>query len=143
MISMMILERSMELPELEDLVKGRKVFIWTCNTCARLCNGMGGEDSAQRLAVRLREDGVEVTGVGSTSASCINSKLSSKKSSDIDDCDVVISLTCDTGAICARQVFCKEIIEPFRTLGAGFLDEDGRPHLKDGTSISTNSTPYI
>ena len=140
---MMIMERAADLPELEDSLKGRKVFIWTCNTCARLCNGMGGEDSAGRLAEELRGKGIDVVGIGSTSASCLKAKVAAKGCPEISSCDVILSLTCDIGSACARSVFSKDVINPFRTLGTGYLDEDGTPHLKDDSPITEMSEPYI
>ena len=133
----------MELPQILEAVKGKRVAIWTCNTCVRLCNGMGGDAAAERLAQYLRDNGVEVTGTSSTSASCLRSKVAAKSSSIIDSADVIISLTCDVGAENARNVFGKEVMEPFVTLGTGFLDEDGVPFLKDGTPVSGRSSPLL
>lgn len=140
---MLIMERSMELPQILESVKGRKVAIWTCNTCARLCNGMGGDAAAERLAQYLRDNGVEVTGTLSTSASCLRAKVAAKSSPVIGSADVIISMTCDVGADNARKVFGKEVLEPFVTLGTGFLDEDGVPFLKDGTPVSGRSSPLL
>ena len=67
---MQMMLRDRDYPELLEELKGRKVLIWTCNTCARLCD-VGGRENAEALAGRLMEDGVEVVGISSTGASCI------------------------------------------------------------------------
>jgi len=59
---MIILEKDMRPSEILDKVCGRKVSVWTCNTCARLCNGMGGDEAAERLCAYLRDNGVPVPG---------------------------------------------------------------------------------
>lgn len=71
---MQMMLRDRDYPELLEELKGRKVLIWTCNTCARLCD-VGGRENAEALAGRLREDGVEVVGISSTGASCIASNV--------------------------------------------------------------------
>ena len=56
---MMVVVRGMDYDDVLDSLKGRKVALWTCNTCARLC-GVGGSDALCRLADRLEADGIEV-----------------------------------------------------------------------------------
>lgn len=135
---MLIMARDREYSDLLNAVKGKTVSIWTCNTCARLCYGLGGKDSAERLAGRLREDGTDVKEVGSTSAGCIESKLVKDVSFGCDS-DMVISLTCDIGARCADSVFAREILNPVVTFGTGFMRADGEPVLLscDGSGMST------
>jgi hypothetical protein len=122
---MMMIVRNADYEDLLKAVKGRKVSIWTCNTCARLCNGVGGQQAADRLSEELRSDGVDVRSSVSTSAACLMSKVNSKAAEIPKDVDVVISLTCDTGVTCAARAFGKDIIAPLMTLGSGFMDIDG------------------
>jgi len=135
---MLIMAKDCSYDDLLKDVIGRNVHIWTCNTCARLCYGVGGKDSAERLARKLREDGVNVTGINSTSASCIGSNL--RRTVVPDDTDMIISLTCDLGAICARDIFRKEVLNPVRTFGTGIISEDRGPVLiridQDGRTIA-------
>jgi hypothetical protein len=113
--------------ELRDSLKGRKVLIWTCNTCARLCYNIGGEESSEKLASALRDDGIEVLGVLHTSASCLEGKVRAKYDKDVlEKADIVLSMTCNIGALCARKVFDKEVLNPLATVGAGFADEQRR-----------------
>jgi hypothetical protein len=109
---------------LEDL-RGKKVIIWTCNTCARLCFNIGGSESAARLASALERDGVTVLGVLDTSASCLEGKVRAKYDEELmSKADVILSLTCNIGALCAERAFGKEVLNPIATVGAGFADAD-------------------
>ena len=38
--------------------------------------------------------------------------------------DVILSMTCNIGALCAERVFRKEVLNPIVTVGAGFIDEN-------------------
>lgn len=132
-MDMLVFVRDREYPELLGSVRGKRVGLWTCNTCARLCNGMGGTEAAERLAERLRSDGVEVAGVRSVSASCLEGKVRAKLEKEpFPDSDVLISLTCDSGSYCLAKVSEGEVVNPFVTLGRGYLSEDGVPVLKEG-----------
>ena len=134
----------MDYTMLREILRGKKVAVWTCNTCARLCNGIGGEESAGRLAERLREDGIEVTGVLSTSASCIAPKVDRKyDEAIIEGADVILSLTCDVGSHCAGTVFGKPMFNPIETLGPGYLDLNGVPLLADGMVVFKDSDPFV
>ena len=137
----------MDYPELLDRLKGKRVAIWTCNTCARLCNDIGGTESSERLAERLRIDGVEVTGVVSTSAACLERKVAEKKAEVLSgDPDVILSMTCCAGDANAGKIFGKSTINPMITHGFGILTEDGAPILMDGTPVSSltdRSSPFI
>jgi glutamate dehydrogenase/leucine dehydrogenase len=110
--------------ELRDSLVGKKVVIWTCNTCARLCYDIGGEAAAVRLADALRKDGIDVLSVLHTGASCVEKKVREKNDENVAKADIVISMTCNIGALCARRAFEKEILNPIATLGAGFIDEN-------------------
>ncbi|MDR3283209.1 MAG: hypothetical protein LBS92_06370 [Candidatus Methanoplasma sp.] len=121
---MMARDRSYQ--ELLEALRGKKVAIWTCNTCARLCNGVGGHEAASRLAEALRKDGVEVAGVMYTSASCLQDKVRAKEDPAVlNGADLIVSLTCDLGSVCAAEVFGKEVLNPIVTFGPGIVREDG------------------
>jgi hypothetical protein len=123
---MMMIVRNTEYDDVLKAVKGRKVTVWTCNTCARMCNGVGGQQAADRLADKLREDGVNVSAPSlSVSAACLMSKVNAKAQSIPGDTDIVISLTCDVGVTCAARAFGKDVLAPLITLGSGFIDADG------------------
>ena len=144
---MLIISRTVDYSELLDMLRGKRVAIWTCNTCARLCNDIGGTESSERLAEKLRSDGVEVTGTVSTSAACLEKKVIDKKAEILaGDPDIVLSMTCCAGDANAKKVFGKDTVNPITTHGFGILAEDGTPILMDGTpvsSLSDRSSPFI
>ena len=103
------------------------MLVWTCNTCARFC-GVGGKDRAEQVSYELRERGYDVVGTASTSAACFMSKAR-KLSEESPERDVVLALCCDIGADCARKATGARVVNPVRTLGVGYLDDDGVPRL--------------
>ncbi|MCL2608045.1 MAG: hypothetical protein FWD92_05790 [Methanomassiliicoccaceae archaeon] len=123
----MIIARGMEYAEVLNAVKGRKAAVWTCDTCARLCDRIGGKDAADRLAYELRSDGIDVVSSTSVSAACLISKICLKMEEIPEEVDIIISLTCDIGVKCAARTFKKEILSPLVTLGRGFVEADGTP----------------
>lgn len=127
-LSMMIMAREGTYEDLAERLSGRRVIVWTCNTCARLCNGIGGREAAGRLAEGLSEKGVDVVGVMSTSVSCMMSKVL-PLADGAPEADVVLALTCDMGARCAGEAFGCEVLNPLITFGPGYLDAEGRPRL--------------
>ncbi|MCL2143215.1 MAG: hypothetical protein FWH44_03035 [Methanomassiliicoccaceae archaeon] len=121
---MMMIARNAEYGDILNAVKGRNVAVWACNTCARMCNGVGGQQAGDRLAGKLKEDGVEVSASLSTSAACLMSKVT-PKADMMRNADVVIVLACDIGVTCAAKAFGKDALAPLATLGSGFVDNDG------------------
>lgn len=144
---MLIVSRSVDYSELLEMLRGKKVAIWTCNTCARLCNNIGGTESSERLAEKLRNDGIEVTGVVSTSAACLENKVIGKKDEILSgEPDIILSMTCCAGDANAKKVFGKDTINPMITHGFGILTDNGAPILMDGTpvdSLSDRSSPFV
>ncbi len=123
---MLMIARDRDYPELRDALIGKRVLIWTCNTCARLCNDIGGTDAAKRLSEALKKDGIYVVGIMFTHVSCIEKVVKAKEDVEVlGKVDVVVSLTCDTGSICVSSVFHKEVINPIFTFGPGCIKEDG------------------
>jgi len=122
---MMMIARSAEYEDVLNSAKDRKVSVWTCNTCARMCNGVGGQQAADRLAAKLKEDGVDVRRSMSVSAACLMSKVNAKAAEMSENADAIVSLTCDVGVLCAARAFGKDVIAPLITLGSGYIDGDG------------------
>ena len=142
--------RSVDYSELLGKLAGKRVLIWTCNTCARLCNGIGGTESCERLAERLSKDGIDVAGVVATSASCLEKKVFDKRDEMLSkQPDVILSITCSMGSANAEKVFGKVTINPIETFGYGILDKDGVPVLfRNGSYIpvgdlSAKASPFI
>lgn len=140
---MMVVRRSMDYPELRDKLRGKRVAIFTCNTCARLCNEVGGKDSAERLAARLRKDGVDALKVVSVSAACLMGKVRAVSDDTVVSmCDVIVTLVCDVGSACAGTCFGKDILNPVETVGPGYLDDNGVPTLADGSIVMMGCGPF-
>ena len=125
---MTVMARDREYGELLEDVRGRKVLVWTCNTCARLCN-IGGREAGERLAARLAEDGVEVAGCVCSSAACFMSKADRMASEAKGDYDLVVAVNCDMGARNAEEATGREVLNPVVTFGTGYIDRDGRNRL--------------
>lgn len=147
---MLIMAREKDYSELLESLRGHRVSIWTCNTCARMCYGIGGKQSAEQLSERLTADGVDVAGVSYTSAACLETKVLDKKEEVLDSgSDVVLALMCSVGAGCAERIFRKEVINPVRTYGFGYLSADGDPILilEGGEmklkEVSQKASPFV
>ncbi len=123
---MIIMARDRGYDELLPDLEGRRVLVWTCNTCARFCNGLGGREAAEALAERLSKDGIDVVGTVSSSACCFMSKALRMAESKKDS-DLVLALCCDIGARNASAATGIEVLNPVVTFGAGYLDSDGTP----------------
>lgn len=142
----LMVARDRPYSELKNDLIGKKVVIWTCNTCARLCYDIGGTESAERLASALRGDGIEVLGVFSTSASCIEKKVAEKYNGELfNDADIVVSLTCNIGALCAERAFKKEILNPLATVGVGFVGADRKIFIceENNNGLTVRELPEI
>lgn len=125
---MTVMARDRDYSDLLEDVRGRKVLVWTCNTCARLCN-IGGQDAGDRLVSKFREDGVDVVGCVSSSAACFMTKADRMAGSVSDDYDLVVALNCDMGARNASEATGREVLNPVVTFGTGYLDRNGRNRL--------------
>ena len=148
--AMLIMARDRSYLELQEILKDRKVLIWTCNTCARMCYGLGGKDSAERLANRLSEDGVDVRGVLSVSAACIESKvLLRREEVENKNADIILALMCSIGTRCAERIFGMPVVNPVKTYGLGYLSAAGDPVIvsEEGerilSEVSDNSGPFV
>ncbi len=140
---MMVIERNCGYSQLAENLSGKKVLICRCGTCASLCNGIGSEASADALSQKLQSDGITVTGIISTSAACIMKKVRKlSESTENNGADVILALTCNVGAENIRKIMQTNVINPIYTLGPGYLDEEGKPHLSDGSEPSDMSSPF-
>ncbi|MDO5853312.1 MAG: hypothetical protein Q4Q62_04525 [Thermoplasmata archaeon] len=134
---MIIMARDRSYGELLEGLSGRAVAVWTCNTCARLCRGMGGREAAEALAARLSEDGADVRCTVSSSACCLMSKALSMAESVPGDA-TVLALCCDMGARNAAAATGLPVVNPVVTFGPGYLDADGNPRVASvvcGTTV--------
>lgn len=124
---MMTMVRDRGYPELLSALRGRRVLLWTCDTCARMC-GVGGIQEAEALSARLSADGIDVAGAVSSPACCLMSR-SRAMAEGAGDCDLVLALCCSAGARNAAEAAGREVLNPVETIGPGYLDDDGRPRV--------------
>ncbi|HUT27662.1 MAG TPA: hypothetical protein VMW85_06425 [Methanomassiliicoccales archaeon] len=111
------------------LPRDARVLVWSCNTCARLCNGFGGKEATKVLCSMLSEDGLEVVGGEVSTVSCFKSVI--RKRLDRADFRMMaekathlIPLTCRTGVEMMRnELPWLEIVEVGETVGLGYLSE--------------------
>lgn len=125
---MIIMARDRGYVELLEVLRGRRVLVWTCNTCARFC-GVGGRESAEGLSRRLSGDGVCIVGAVSSSACCLVRSAEKMKVEAGEGYDTVLALCCDIGAVNAGEATGVDVVNPVVTFGAGYLAKDGIPHL--------------
>ncbi|MCQ2086232.1 MAG: hypothetical protein MJY54_02270 [archaeon] len=126
---MLIVARDRSYPELLSSVDGKRIHIWTCNTCARLCGKIGGKDSANILMNKLKANGIDVIGVSYVSASCIMPIVESKRNEIPNEEITILALTCNIGAKCVKDAFNKKVLNPIKTLGPGYIDSSGKAIL--------------
>lgn len=131
---MIIAGRNRDYKELSDSLRAKKVLVFTCNTCVRLCGGIGGREAADRLSAKLSKDGIDIVDTFDVSAACIGSKVHKKlTASKLEKFDVILSLTCPLGAACIATVSGKDVCNPIDNIGIGYLDEDGVPIVISGS----------
>lgn len=105
-----------DIKEIEQqLTKGDRIAIISCNTCVRFC-GTGGAEKLDEIAHRLRQDGFSVTDQILLTAACVRDYTErSRLSTGITK---VVALTCDGGWTSIKQALPNvEVIKANKTLG--------------------------
>ena len=132
--------RTMDYDSLRALLpEDARLLIWSCNTCARICGGFGGKESAAALETLLREDGVEVVANETIAATCFQGAVRKRLANEefrekVLSATHVIPLTCMTGlTVLLQEMPHLQVIEVGRTVGLGFLSDDGGSVLTDST----------
>jgi hypothetical protein len=123
--------RTITYEELKGMLNRKdRIAVWSCDTCARSCQGFGGEDAMKDLASRLRHDGYDVRREELMVASCFFEGIRSKREQwvaegECDKIDVIVPLACREARAAMTRVFPdKRIIDDSRTAGLGVLDEN-------------------
>ncbi len=143
---MLTMARDRTYEELVPELRGRRVLIWTCSTCARLCGGLGGRESADSLAERLRADGADVAGTVCSAACCLSQRSEEMASSSPKGYDLVLALCCSLGAWNAEQATGADVLNPVRTFGPGMADPDGVPLvavMEGGRVVGTEPLQHV
>jgi hypothetical protein len=106
------------------LKPGDRVAIVSCDSCAKQCDGLGGEQGLKSLADKLAADGFPVVYQELVRVACsaelVSASLADGGRQALEDADAVIHLPCCAGVEQARQVLPGlKILEVTRTLGKG------------------------
>ena len=146
---MIISVRSLSYDELKrNLSRDDKIVLWSCDTCVKHC-GIAGMEKMTTLADMLKEDGYTVIKKELISESCqINlAKKHKKAQKDIfNNATAIITLTCELGYQCVRNVFPKKkVIATAKTFGSGNFSNRKGPILTSPlptTNLEINPEGY-
>ena len=130
---MIISVRSISYDELKrNLSRHDKIVLWSCDTCVKHC-GIAGMEKMAMLEEMLKEDGYNVINKELISESCqINLAKKHKKVQEdlFNKATTIITLTCELGYQCVRNVFPKiKVIGTAKTFGSGNFSNRKGPIL--------------
>lgn len=105
-----------------NLMKGDKICLVSCNTCARKCE-TGGKEVMDELAARLKSDGYNVIGETLVGMPCGLKHLDEV----ILQGDTAVVLGCDASVKAISTLFPEvKVIPALDTVGLGAWDENGK-----------------
>jgi len=130
---MIISVRSLSYDELKrNLSRDDKIVLWSCDTCVKHC-GIAGMDKMTALEDMLKEDGYKVIKKELISESCQINLAKKHKAAQEDlfnSATAIITLTCELGYQCVRNVFPKtKVIGTAKTFGSGNFSNKKGPIL--------------
>jgi len=102
-----------------------RIVILSCDSCAKLCNGLGGEQGLNGLADKLAADGFKVIRRELFSVACSPEQLRARLNDEVnrklcDEADVIIPLMCRLGIENAyKNIPVLRILRVTETLGRG------------------------
>ncbi len=124
---MIISVRKFEYEELEkQLGADDKIIVFSCNNCAKKCNGLGGRVGLAALADRLEADGHnvilrELCGIACSLDMIRRRGTDEATAQQFADADVIIPLACEDGEHAVAYAFPHaRVIEVTKTLGIGW-----------------------
>ena len=128
-----ITARRFEYGELRDrLQPDDRIVILSCDSCAKLSDGLGGEQGMTSLTDKLKADGHNVVHTELIPAACSADQLTDRLHDDsarklFEEADVIIPLSCQAGEDRTNAVLPDlRILRVTRTLGKGsFTPETG------------------
>jgi ferredoxin len=130
---MIISVRSLSYDELKrNLSRDDKIVLWSCDTCVKHC-GIAGMEKMTVLEEMLKEDGYNVINKELVSESCqinLAKKHRAAKEDLFKEATAIITLTCELGYQCVRNVFPKtKVIGTAKTFGSGNFSNRKGPIL--------------
>lgn len=118
----MIITKSKEINEIENLIDKKSVFIMGCSECATICK-TGGEEEVNKLKKDLILKGIKVTGSVVLDPAChkLNDvRILKKFKNELDKSEIILVLSCGNGLQTVSEIFeNKEIICGTNTLFLG------------------------
>ncbi|MBN1784172.1 MAG: (2Fe-2S)-binding protein [Candidatus Bathyarchaeota archaeon] len=146
---MIISVRSLSYDELKrNLSRDDKIVLWSCDTCVKHC-GIAGMDKMTALEDMLKEDGYTVIKKELISESCQVNLAKKHKAAQEDlfnEATAIITLTCELGYQCVRNVFPKiKVIGTAKTFGSGNFSNKKGPILTSplpNTGLELNPEGY-
>ena len=130
--------RRYEYEELRNkLQPDDRIVIVSCDCCARLCDGLGGEQGMTSLAGKLEGDGYNVVHRQLVSEACSDDPklnplhdVSARKL--FEDADVILPLSCQSGENRTRSDFPDlRLLRVTKTLGTGSFTSETGARLKE------------
>jgi hypothetical protein len=126
MIKVKVTARLYEYEDLKGMLKpDHGIVILSCNSCARLNDGLGGEEGAENLARKLRADGFDVVHRELLNEACSPDEFKGNLKDEgveklFEGADVLIPLSCSAGIERVQQVLPElRILHVTKTLGLG------------------------
>jgi len=119
------------------LAPGSKVVVVSCDCCARLSDGLGGQVGLDRLADKLEADGFEVVRRELLPEACSAEELAERledkaTAGAFAEADVVIPLACCAGIDLAGKEFGEDrLLVVTCTLGQGPCSPESGPRLTE------------
>ena len=126
MIKVKVTARLYAYEDLRGMLKPEeRIIILSCNSCAKLNNGLGGEGGSENLVRKLRADGFDVVHRELLDEACSADELKGNLEDEdmrnrFEGADVLIPLSCTAGIERAQQVLPGlRILHVTKTLGLG------------------------
>jgi hypothetical protein len=120
-----------------QLMPEERILILSCDSCAKLNNGLGGEEGAKRLAKKLMDDGFDVAHHELLNVACspdeLKGRLNDLKFRELfEGADVIIPLSCSAGIERFGEAMPKiRILLVTETLGLGTYSPETGVHLTE------------
>jgi len=131
MIKVKVTVRLSEYEELRGkLQPDERIVILSCDSCAKLNNGLGGEQGVKSLTDKLIEDGFNVIHRELLNVACspdeLKKRLNDMKTRKlIEEADVIIPLSCSAGIERVEESMPKlRILRVTETLGLGMYSPE-------------------
>jgi hypothetical protein len=120
------------------LTPGCRVAILSCGSCARLSDGLGGEQGLSSLAAKLTEDGFQVICREVLPIACAKNALAILGEAGnhlLDEADAVIPLACAAGIRRTQERVQEErLCVVTRTVGKGSFTSETGARLKEAAA---------